>query len=534
MPGNQAGKFPLFQSPRQERWILPAVIVLLALGVLVRILYAFPIHKFVPDADSLNMGLRALAIRGGDLVVFFSGVQIGALEAYLHVPLFALFGASRATLSVVPIVCGCLVPVVFYLFVRDLFDSEEIACLSLLFVAFPSPAYLAWTYMPNSYPETVLIGITTLWLTARIARLGSGGWTPFALGISIGLGWWNSLLTLGATLPALAWLLVFHRDKAPPRRLLLPLAGGFVLGAAPWIYYNARYRLATFWINFAPAEAGTGVLSTAGRFFRETAVELVAGLNPLGPARPVTPLEGFLRVPAAGLVVVSLLLLPAASLLALRARRGARKGIALLGLVAATVAALFIFSAAGQAPGPTVRYVLPLAFVVAAALGLLVAAVSRRSRPAAAVLAGVVLTFHLSGYYWPWTSERREWAQNLRSDQALLAFLEGNGVRWVCGGYWTVYPVNFLSGGRIRAVPFERQFDFYGYGRNLPAAAGKLALLGRDERELALWAERAGLRGRPVRAAPGYVALLPAVDPRSSGSSQRLLAELTAAARQLR
>jgi len=76
-----------------RRW-RTAAIVLLVLGAVVRIAYAFPTHKFVPDADSLNMGLRALAIRGGDLVVFFSGVQIGALEAYFHAALFALFVSS--------------------------------------------------------------------------------------------------------------------------------------------------------------------------------------------------------------------------------------------------------------------------------------------------------------------------------------------------------------------------------------------------------------------------------------------------------
>ena len=101
-------------------------------------------------------------------------------------------------------------------------------------------------------------------------------------------------------------------------------------------------------------------------------------------------------------------------------------------------------------------------------------------------------------------------------------------VRWVCGEYWTVYPVNFLSGERIRAVPFQRLFDFYGYGRTLPAAAGKLALLGRDGKDLAGWAARAGLPGRPVPAAPGYVAILEAED---SESSQRRLARLIAAAR---
>ena len=81
----------------------------------------------------------------------------------------------------------------FYLFVRDLFGSEKVAGFSLAFMALPSPAFLAWTYMPNSYPETVLIGITTLWLAARIARRGTGGAGPVRARSRDRAGWWNSM-----------------------------------------------------------------------------------------------------------------------------------------------------------------------------------------------------------------------------------------------------------------------------------------------------------------------------------------------------
>ena len=106
------------------------------LGAAVRVAYAFPVHKYAADADSLNMGLRALAIRGGDLVVFFSAGRIGALEAYLHAAVFALLGASRASISIVPLLAGCATLVAFYLFVRELF-GEWIAVLSLPFLALP-------------------------------------------------------------------------------------------------------------------------------------------------------------------------------------------------------------------------------------------------------------------------------------------------------------------------------------------------------------------------------------------------------------
>ncbi|HEY3123712.1 MAG TPA: glycosyltransferase family 39 protein, partial [Thermoanaerobaculia bacterium] len=244
-------------------------LVILLLGASVRAVYAFPIHKFAADADSLNMALRALAIRGGDLVVFFSGYQIGAFEAYLHAAAFAFLGPSRETVSLAPLVAGCLVLVVFFQFLRELF-STEVAFLALPFMALPSPAYLAWTYMPNSYPETVLFCVTTLWLAARAARRGGGEWAGFAIGVSAGLGWWNSALTLSCTLPALAWLLLFRRERVSRRRLALGVLAGFAVGAAPWILFNLRYGMPTLRQNFAAAPASASVLATARRLLTKT------------------------------------------------------------------------------------------------------------------------------------------------------------------------------------------------------------------------------------------------------------------------
>jgi hypothetical protein len=521
-PGASAGPERLVRSD-----FLIGTLILFLLGAAVRAAYAFPSHKFAADADSLNMALRALAIRGGDLIVFFSGHQIGAFEAYLHAAAFAVLGTSRETVSLAPLVAGCLVLVVFFQFLRELF-STEVAFLALPFMALPSPAYLAWTYMPNSYPETVLFCVTTLWLAARAARRGGGAWSGFAIGVSAGLGWWNSALTLSCTVPALAWLIFFRREGVARGRLALGAVAGFALGAAPWILFNLRYGMPTLRQNFAAAPASGSVFATARRLVTKTVPELLVGLNPLGPPQPVTRLQAFLRLPAAAVDLLALALLPAAHALP-DVRSGSRKGLLLLELVAITVVGLFVFSGPGQVEGPTVRYVLPLYFVVAASLGLLVLGAGRTSRWLAGLAAGIVLAFHLSGYYWPGTAERIFWTENERHDEALLRFLESERVAWVCGEYWAVYPLNFLSRERIRAVPYEAPYDFYGYGRKLSAHAGRVALLASRREDLADWVSRTGLSGSIVSAAPGYFAFLPAVNP-PPGSSQRLLVILRTSA----
>lgn len=500
-----------------------ALLGLLLCGFLVRAAYAYPAHKYVPDADSLNMGLRALSILQGDVVVFYSGAQIGALEAYLHAPLFALFGASRETIALAPLFVGFLTLVVFYLFTTELF-GPRVGALSLLFLALPSPVYLAWTYMPNSYPETVLLCVTILWIAARLRSRGLSPAWLFAFGLAAGIGWWNSPLTLGCTLPAVAWLSVVRPEVRRIAPWKLP-AAGFVLGALPWIAYNLRYRFPSFFQVVRPASEVGSVSLAAKRLFGENVPQLAVGMDPFGPGNALNDVQLLARIPSAIVIAA------AVAFLAIRAGKGEpgeRRSVLLLWLVTAATAGLFVFSASGTFPGPTVRYVLPLAFILAAALGLAADFLARRSRLAALLVVLPVLVFNLSGYYWPWTANRREWALNRQRETRVLQFLEANGVSWVFGEYWTVYPFNFLSGGRLKAVPSERQFDFYGIGSSLPS--GRLALVS-NSRWIEEWADRSDLAGPVSPIAPGYLVLLPAGIPSASVSPQRLYEKLLTAAR---
>jgi hypothetical protein len=489
---------------RRRRAALPApfVVVGFIAGLLVRAAYAFPAHKYVPDADSLNMGLRALAVLNGDLVVFFSGAQIGALEAYLHAAAFSIFGVSREAISLAPLLVGCATLVVFYLFIREVFGSR-VAELSLLFLALPSPAYLAWTYMPNSYPETVFLCAATLWLSARMGVRGFDRWSALGLGLSAGLGWWNSPLTLAATIPAVLWLLTVRPESRRVSFWRLP-AAGFLVGALPWIAYNVRYRFPSIFQVVRPVGEGNAIGAAAGKLLGENVPQLAIGMDPFGGGAALNEVQRLVRIPAA------IVFFAAAAMLVLRAVKGDRRireGLLLLGLVAAVTAGLFVFSSSGTFPGPTVRYVLPLAFVFAAALGLATDFVGRRNRLAMLTVAMPVLAFNLSGYYWPWTEQRLEWRKNARSDQNLIAFLEKQKIGFVLGEYWTAYPVNFLSTLTVRGIPLQPQFDFYRIGDTLPARAPRFALISRNDGEIRLWASRIGIRGQISEVGPGYLLL---------------------------
>jgi hypothetical protein len=191
---------------------------------------------------------------------------------------------------------------------------------------------------------------------------------------------------------------------------------------------------------------------------------------------------------------------------------------ALLLLVVGSFVALNLLSAAGQVRGLTVRYVLPIAIAAAPILAVFIQAVSRRSRAVAAVLAVCVVTLGLTRYSWPWSAERRYWTGLAAADEKLVALLESRRIQYVAGGYWTVYPVGFLSRERIIPLPCEAGHDHYAYHRWLKPYGQRWALLGwayPDGRST--WIhdlqQRTGLAGTFEMGIPGYTVFFPAENP---------------------
>ena len=511
-----------------------AVAALLLAGLALRIVLTYPVHKYVADADSLLTGMRAFQVLRGETPVFFSGVRIGSIEPHVAAALFLAFGASRATLALVPVLFAVALLAVLYGLYRELFPPG-VALTALLFLALPSPAFVSWTYMPNSYPATLFLCAAILWAAALLQRRGPTAARAVLFGLAAGLGWWQSFQTLGALAAALAWLLWTRPELwRRPRLGALGLAG-FVLGAFPWIAYNVVLPLDSFRDNFAARPAGgiEAVAANARYFLTYSLPEMVTPVHEAWTqllADPALDLHDGLRLPVRLLFAAAALLFLAAPALRGRAgeavsRRAGFPAWLLFVLVVAAYAGLNVFSAAGEARGISVRYVLPLYLVVPGMLAVLLSLVAARSRALAVLLAAAVLLFNLTGYHWPGRASPQAWRAEAQRDDRLVEWLQRHGVTAVLGGYWTSYPINFLSRESILALPCAS--DHYDYrGRRPPGRLYRWALVSARPGELQRWAARAGVPGSLHLAAPGRGVFVLAGNPADPAAQERLLERL--------
>jgi hypothetical protein len=495
---------------RWDGWSLFALLALLG-GISLRAAYTYPVHRYFADADALGLGMRAFRVLEGHTPVFYPGVRIGELESYVHAAVFAVFGASRMTITVAPLLSGVLMLLAFFFLARRLVGRQA-ACFALLVFAFPPASFLFWTYMPNGYPETVLLGLAALWAAAECREHPESAVLPALFGLTAGLAFWNSMQALACIVPGALLVWRSRRGRGGTARALGLAAAGSVLGAAPWIAYNVFYPLACFRSNFAtqPILGSEDLLSNLKRFALVQLPELVVTGDVEAGG---TPLAGWRGTAALGLVALNVAAVVFAFRRppeALRRGRTMAQGLAPLGLAGALAAAFFVLSEAGRTPGPTTRYLLFVLPLLSACLGLLLARLSLRSLPLALALGLAIASFDLSSYsLLPGSALRRRLEASAEADARFVSFLEGRRIASVIGDYWTVYPVNFLSHERVLGVPTIAAADWYRYEERLPAGSSAWALASWWPEELGRLARRAGADGETLEAAPGTYVLVP-------------------------
>ncbi len=509
--------------------------LLLASGIAVRVAVAFPSHKFPPDADCVLGALGAFKVLHGFHPAFFGGVRLGALVSYLLALLFLVFGISRDTLALEPLLVDLLLLGVWFAFLRVALDAD-LALLGLVFIAVPSEPFSFLEHLPTGYPETVLLCATAFWLAAWLARRDGGRWCCAGLGLAIGLGFWNSFQTLTCTIPALLWVGWSRPGLLRRRSLVLLGVAGFLAGALPWIGYNIRHPLASLHDNFAvmPASGVAAVLENVRYLLRQDIPDLVVG----GPF-PGPGVQGILRL----LVLAVMALASLAFLVGKMPARGKRRpdptaadpARELWPLVVLTFAAVVGFkaiSAAGMIRGGTVRYVLPLYLVLPIVLAAFVAGCAKRSKLLAATSVAFLVSFNLAFTSWPWTEVRRRWAADAAADTLLLGELERRQIDAVVGSYWKVYPINFLSRERIHAVPVEEPVDYFRVGAGLPPSPLRWALVAPDAPQVARWSHQAGLAGQAMQVSPLYGLFVPAPTAPSGETPAQFLERMRVAYRQ--
>lgn len=479
------------------------VVAVFAAAVLVRAAAAWPPGKFPADPDALLTGMRTLDILQARFHVFHTYVRFGCVESYLHAPFVALLGPTRLAVTFAPLIEGVLAVMCLLALARRILPKPA-ALLATLFFAVPAARFFGATRLPTGYATVLACGVATLALAAIWADRPRAI-TAAALGLSAGLGLWCSILTLSCAAAAALWLLLAAR-RLPLRRLLLPAIAGFVLGALPWIAFNAAHGFESLRNNYGatPTHSLASALSNLLYGLTGGFVELVGG-----PSSPGA-------IPALAALAVAFHAIALVWFLAGGLRGEFGRAWALPALAALFSLVFFSISSAGNYRSATIRFFVLCGPLVAVSAGALAWALWRRARIAGVLLTAGLVGLHLGGYEMPWSETRTLRREAAADDARLLAFLEERRIGAIIGDYWSVYSFNYLSGGRVRAISADPAVDYHAYGDRLPASGVRWALVGDEPGVVERWAARAAPRGERFRVGR-YTVLLP--DPNPPGET---------------
>lgn len=432
-------------EPTAVRWAL----LVLALGAALRVALALPVYRYPAEADALLGAMTAQDVLAGQWPAFMTPTRLGAVGGYVLSLLFLVLGDGRWVVHLAPALVSIVAMVLWGATCTELL-GREVGRRALPLVAAGTPALLFWTSMGNAYPEVIALCALVLWAGARIATRGWSHGRALAFGLAAGLGLWQSLQTLTCSGPALVWALWSARATVRRGRLLI-MAAGFAVGVLPlaplwlgWIPQPANYSLAPVTSPAAAVDNGVRVLVT----------QLPAALTAIDSAG-LSPAPRWLR----GLQVMVLWAVGAgvvvAGWVALRDPK-ARRPVVLGVLIVAAVVGVNTVSAAGSMRGMTVRYVLPAILALPFLLGPALA--TRNGRWLGIGLGAGLLALGLGTLELPGTPRRAQWAADLVVEDDLAATVDGRAAV-VLGDYWTVYPLNWLLGGRVTALPWSAQDD---------------------------------------------------------------------------
>ena len=386
------------------------------------------------DSDEAVVGLMARHFTSGGFRAFYWGQPYGGtVETGLASTLFTVFGPSTGALKAVPLLLDAAATALTWRVGRRLTTEGAAVAAGALVWLWPG-TYLWWSIKERGFYEAGLcLTLVAALLALRICAAGNGRtWPEWALlGLTAGVGWWQTPQVVYILVPVGLWLLWHLRARAWRATIAVP---GAVVGAAPWLWSNLSNGFASLRPPPSPVK-GT---------YLDHLVTLahVGGPMTLGLRVPYVT-KWLDPAPVAQCLYAVILVVIAAGC----ARRWPG------GALAALVLAMF----------PFLHAILPLAGTVAEgrytlfALPWIALAIAHRCQRMVAVtvvsVVAIILTIAglaaMRGQTDPYAPDRHV----PRSLATLRAGLAGHGITHLWANYWVAYRLTFETGEKVIAAP---------------------------------------------------------------------------------
>ena len=206
-------------------------------GIAIRV-WADRAQLGVPNADEAVVGLMVRHVTHGELTAFYWGQAYGGTqEVLLTAPLFLVAGSSWLALRLIPIALNALAAVLVWRVGRRTLGEPAATAAGALFWIWPPFNDYQLVHQFAFYASDVVYVALLLLLALRIVeqpdRLRVG-----LFGLVVGLGFWETAQIVPVVVGVVVWT-IWQRPRALRHAWLA--AALAVLGALPWIVWNARH-----------------------------------------------------------------------------------------------------------------------------------------------------------------------------------------------------------------------------------------------------------------------------------------------------
>ena len=401
------------------------------------------------NTDGAYGAFVALRLLAGDrpAPVFTEGANYqGTLKGHLAA-LFAVL-SGHEDLSRLLVLASVVLSLVFFAAAMALarrIAGRGAAWATGLYLAF-GPKFLT-TFLLNSvgqYADVLALGTLALALLAATLEgppKDSDRRRLLGVGFLLGAAFWQQPVALSFVATAAVCLALARREALPSRAWAL---AGLAIGVLPVLVWNVQND----WASGDILGRDTGTIANQARalpsLVQQTATlsfPVLAGVSRGHPWwGPALRAFGLVLLPAALVAYLVLERGPIGD--ALRRRRPAA---ALVPPLLFTVALLQFWAVASGAVYLRPRYLLPVMAATAIQLGVGVAAVARRSRPAAAALLGAILAANVAGM----ADRLGQGAATAEYYGQVVRALERKGVRTGYADFSLSAPITMITRERI-------------------------------------------------------------------------------------